>query len=98
MEACAIAHDGNEGLQRFNDFHPDRVVLDLTLPGRNGLEVLQQIIKSGRKTAVFVVTGIDEEEGINEARKAGAFKVYRKPLRNVEEFIGEVIETSADRE
>jgi two-component system response regulator TctD len=47
---------GDEALQHWAAREPDVVLLDLSLPGLDGLEVLRQARKSGRKTPVMILT------------------------------------------
>jgi two-component system response regulator TctD len=48
--------DGAQALLKWASFHPDVVLLDLTLPGMDGLQVLQQARASGRTTPVLILT------------------------------------------
>lgn len=41
--SCQIAYDGEEALKAFESFHPDLILLDIMLPGVDGLEVLREI-------------------------------------------------------
>ena len=52
----AACGDGLQALQKWPAFHPDVVVLDLTLPGMDGLQVLQQARDSGWATPVLILT------------------------------------------
>jgi len=52
----AACGDGRQALQRWAGFRPDVVVLDLTLPGLDGLQVLQQARASGQTTPVLILT------------------------------------------
>jgi len=54
--ATASAHDGVQGLQQWRDEQPDVVVLDLSLPALDGLDVLQQGRQQGLKTPVLLLT------------------------------------------
>jgi len=55
------ASDGTEAWELFQRFHPDIIILDLLMPGLNGIEVLQRIRAVDRHCAVIVVTNVDEE-------------------------------------
>ena len=45
---CHVAHTGEDGLNSFRQYQPDVVILDLMLPGMNGLDVCAQIRNSGK--------------------------------------------------
>jgi two-component system response regulator TctD len=48
--------DGNQALSMWRESQPDAVLLDLSLPGKDGLEVLEQARASGLKTPVIILT------------------------------------------
>jgi two-component system OmpR family response regulator len=87
QEGFAVDHalTGNEAqtLAFVNDY--DAIVLDLTLPDRNGLTVLQALRKEGRVTPVIVLTGADDSATTVRALDAGADDYVKKPIV-VDEF------------
>ena len=52
-----LAETGQEGLEIFHREHPNAVILDLKMPGMDGIAVLQQIRLADRKIPVIVLTG-----------------------------------------
>ncbi len=73
-EVVGEASDGVEALTKLEALHPDVVVLDVTMPGMNGLEACRQI-QQRRKTAdpeVLFVTQHDSPQMMREALDAGA--------------------------
>jgi two-component system OmpR family response regulator len=78
--AVDVAPTGNEAqtLAFVNDY--DAIVLDLTLPDRNGLTVLQALRKEGRMTPVIVLTGANDSATTVRALDAGADDYVTKPL------------------
>lgn len=83
--AVDIATTGNEAqtLAFVNDY--DAIVLDLALPDRNGLTVLQALRKEGRSTPVIVLTGANDKASTVRALDAGADDYLTKPIV-IEEF------------
>ncbi|MDD2919910.1 response regulator transcription factor [Rhodoferax sp.] len=77
VEVCV---DGRAALPRWRASHPDVVLLDLTLPGRDGLAVLQQARDEGLTTPVLILTARgtvgDRVQGLN----AGADDYLPKPF------------------
>ena len=59
LQVIGTAGDGLEALRRMDQLHPDLVLLDLQMPGLNGLEVAALISKSGGRPAVVIVTGLE---------------------------------------
>lgn len=54
-----VAETGEEGLEKFKELRPDCVVLDLLLPGIDGIEVLKQIRHLNTEVPVILMTGDD---------------------------------------
>jgi len=76
------AADGEEGLRRLNASRPDAVVLDLMLPGRNGLEVLREVRASPatRNLPVMVLTARSAEMDRLLGFENGADDYLTKPF------------------
>ena len=66
------AADGATALQRIAEVQPDVVLLDLRMPGMDGLEVLEQIRANWRQVAVLILTTYNEDELILRGLQAGA--------------------------
>jgi len=61
-------------------FQPDCVILDVQMPGMNGLEVQQRLVKSGHRIPVIFITAHDELGVRDKALAAGAVAFLRKPF------------------
>jgi len=61
-------------------FQPDCVILDVQMPGMNGLEVQQRLIKSGHTVPVVFITAHDDLGVREKALAAGAVAILRKPF------------------
>jgi DNA-binding response OmpR family regulator len=72
--------DGPQGLAIFKDRRPDVVLMDLALPGMNGLEVLRKIRQLDENAKVIVVTGSGSDESAEVALRYGACDFVRKPV------------------
>lgn len=73
------AYDGDTALRRFEEEAPDLVLLDLAMPGRDGVDVCREIRKSSR-TPIIVLTGEADELAKVEALDAGADDYVTKPF------------------
>ncbi len=82
--AVEIAHDGIDGEFLGNELQPDLIVLDLGLPGRNGLEVLRNWRSSGNRVPVLVLTARDAWHERVEGLRAGADDYLGKPFHSQE--------------
>src|SRR3989337_4381747 len=78
------AHDGNTGLEIFNEKLPSVVILDLRMPGMNGMDVLKQIKHTGIETPVIIITAHGQIQSAVEAIKHGAYNYFNKPFNNEE--------------
>lgn len=78
------AEDGEEGIQKFAESCPELVLLDIRLPGSDGLEVLRKIKERNKKTYVLVMTAFDDMRTTVEAIKLGAFEYLVKPLNFID--------------
>jgi two-component system response regulator CpxR len=76
----AIAYAGEEALAMIETDQPEVMVLDLRMPGIDGLEVLRQVKQRHPETEVLILTGhgSDAEEAL--AAELGAFAYLRKPV------------------
>ena len=73
------AYDGDTALRRFEDEAPDLVLLDLAMPGRDGVDVCREIRRTSR-TPIIVLTGEADELAKVEALDAGADDYVTKPF------------------
>ena len=78
--AVDIASDGEqaEPLAFMNDY--DAVVLDLVLPGKSGLQLLQQMRREGRTTPTLILTGRRAKQDVVRALDIGADDYLTKPF------------------
>ena len=75
-----IALNGEEALEIVGKEPPDVIVLDLKMPGIDGMEVLRVIKKAHPKVQVIMLTGHGSEKDEKEARRLGAFDYLQKPV------------------
>jgi CheY-like chemotaxis protein len=76
----AIAYDGEQALAMVADDEPEVMVLDLKMPGIDGMEVLRRVKRTNPRCEVIILTGhgSDREEVL--AAELGAFAYLRKPV------------------
>src|SRR5437879_535409 len=76
-----VAMSGLDGLVALLRERPDVVLLDINMPGINGLQVLRDIKKVDAKIPVIMVTANDQLAAAEEALKNGAFAYLPKPFQ-----------------
>src|SRR5574341_1786462 len=74
------AVDGQECLDRVEADAPDVVLLDIEMPVRSGLQVLQELRQRGSETTVIMITAYGTIERAVQAMKEGAFDFITKPF------------------
>lgn len=74
------ASDGQEALKLLRKYQPHIVLLDISMRGMDGIEVLKRIKEISPGTSVIMVTGVSNEAIRQEAMKAGADDYITKPL------------------
>lgn len=72
VEVVGEAADGREAVEAVGRVLPDVVLMDLAMPGLNGVEATRQIMQRHRGVRVLILTGFADEERILEALRAGA--------------------------
>jgi two-component system response regulator CpxR len=75
-----VVYDGKQALTFVNTDVPDVMVLDLKMPGMDGMEVLRQIKQDHPNVEVIIVTGHGSDEDERLARELGAFDFLKKPI------------------
>ena len=74
------AENGDRGLQIIREVKPDLVLVDLKMPGMNGMELLEKIGDFDPNIVSVVITGYPTKESAMEARKRNAYDFLPKPF------------------
>lgn len=74
------AADGAEAIEKYKEFKPDGVLLDITMPNMDGLSTLKEIIKMDPGARVAMVTAMGQQSMVMEALKTGARDFVVKPF------------------
>lgn len=85
IQVIGQAANGNEAIARARELHPDLVLMDINMPGLNGLEATRAIKAEFPDIKVIILTVSDDQEDLFEAIKSGAEGYLLKNLRE-EEF------------
>ena len=71
---------GDEAIELVRDLRPDLVILDIKMPGLDGLSVARQVAGE-RMAAVLILTAFSQRELVEQARDAGALAYLVKPFQ-----------------
>jgi YesN/AraC family two-component response regulator len=76
----AVAYDGESALTLVEEEEPDVMILDLKMPGIDGIEVLRRVKATQPEIEVIILTGHGSEEDRKVCMQLGAFAYLRKPV------------------
>ena len=64
-----VAFNGNDGLEKIKKEGPDAVLLDILMPGPDGIKILKRIRRDNKDLPVFIVTAFSNEERFDKAKR-----------------------------
>src|ERR1700731_4488352 len=70
MSVVALAADGDEALRLYREHRPDVALIDLRMPGQDGLNVIAALRSEYRTARIVVLTTFDTDEDIYQALRA----------------------------
>ncbi len=77
---AAEAYSGEEAVEKVKSDNPDCVLMDIKMPGMNGIEALKAIKAISPGLPVVLMSAYSSEEQVADAREQGAYAVLDKPL------------------
>jgi DNA-binding NarL/FixJ family response regulator len=72
LELVGSAVDGEEAVVLAQTLHPDVLLMDIRMPGINGVEATRRVLAAAPDVAVVMLTMVDDDESVAEALREGA--------------------------
>ncbi len=72
IEVIGEASEGREAIKKVKELTPDVIIMDIAMPGMDGMEATRQIVKGNPKAKVLVLTQHENKEYVLSSIKAGA--------------------------
>jgi DNA-binding NarL/FixJ family response regulator len=94
IDVVGLAASGEEAVQKADELSPDVILMDISMPGVDGVEATRRILAAHSDVNVVMVTGSDARQDIDAARTAGAAGYVTKD-RIAAELIGAIIDIGA---
>ena len=76
----AVAYDGESALEMLREDEPEVMILDLKMPGIDGMEVLRRVKETQPAIEVIILTGHGSESDKDKCMQLGAFAYLQKPV------------------
>ncbi len=99
IKVVGIAHNGPHTFHLLDSSSVDVLLLDIVMPGMDGLELLKKLSESETRPIVFIVSALGTDAIIRHALKLGAAGFYTKPVdcEKLVAAIGAAVSARTDR-
>ncbi|MFD1414586.1 response regulator [Oceanobacillus jeddahense] len=81
FEVVAEAQDGNEAVEKYKEHQPDLVTMDITMPEKDGLAALKEILQVNPDAKVIMCSAMGQQAMVIDAIQAGAKDFIVKPFQ-----------------
>jgi len=79
-EVVGEAVDGDEAVDMFRNLNPDLMLLDLAMPKKDGLTVVNEVIDFNPNAKIILITASDDQKVISQCLEKGASDYISKPF------------------
>src|ERR1700730_9436242 len=71
-EVCGEARDSADAIQKASEVHPDLILLDVSMPGKNGLETARVLKETLQQVKILIITQHDPKQMLPRSLEVGA--------------------------
>ncbi len=89
---CFIAENGDQAIEKIKEVPCDLILMDINMPGKNGIETTKEIREFNKTTPILALTAIEAEEIREKIKNAGMNGIIIKPY-NVDQFLNIILRT-----
>ncbi|NLM58089.1 MAG: response regulator [Clostridium sp.] len=91
-----FAENGYEAVEKAKEMQPHVVTLDVSMPGMDGIEAIEKILKVSTGSKIIMVSAVTSERVIHQAMKNGAVDYIPKPFsrKDVEKSLKKYVNTA----
>jgi two-component system response regulator PilR (NtrC family)/two-component system response regulator AtoC len=82
----SLVKDGNEALQKWSSEAFDLIIMDIRMPGIDGMEVLKQIRMRDTETMIIIISAYGDMDSVIEAMRLGANDFFAKPFSSIDKI------------
>jgi len=82
----SLVKDGSEALQKWSNESFDLIIMDIRMPGVDGMEVLKQIRKRDAETMIIIISAYGDMDSVIEAMRLGANDFFAKPFSSIDKI------------
>lgn len=80
---CELS-EGTEAANEIVFYNPDVVIIDMLLPGKDGIAIIEEALESGYRGKFIMISQVEDRQIISKAYKAGVVFFISKPINNIE--------------
>lgn len=96
-DVVATAADGDEAFEAYKQHKPDLMTLDLIMPNKTGLEIIDEIFAIDKEMKIIVISSIQDPQMINDLYKKGVKLILMKPLMLVDPNVADNIQRQIEK-
>ncbi len=79
-EVIGYARNGEEGIEKYKELHPQFVILDIIMPGIDGLETAEILLKDHPDAKIMMLSSLCDSGTLQEVKSIGLKYLIPKPL------------------